>query len=161
MPYFKDNQGRSWEVAVNVTSIKRVRELLKVNLLEVVDGALLEQLYRDPILLCDVVYAICKPQADAANVSDSQFGEGLAGDAIEAASQALLDGIVGFFQNRRDRANLQQVLQTASRVMDRARDLVERRIASGALEQAAEQVLRNAIDSFGSSPESSELTQVH
>ena len=36
-----------------------------MNLLEAVEGKLLERLVADPVLLCDMIYALCKPQADA------------------------------------------------------------------------------------------------
>jgi len=47
------------------------------------------------------------------------------------------------------------VLETAWRVMDRARDLIEQRIASGELEKVAEQALANAGGSSGAAPASS------
>ena len=65
MRTFTDNTGRAWTIAINVDAIKRVKSVAKVDLLEAVEGKLLERLVGDPILLCDVVYALCKPQADA------------------------------------------------------------------------------------------------
>jgi len=91
MKTFTDNAGRTWTVAINVDAIKRVRDLLEVDLLEVLDGKLIEKLYRDPVLLCDVVYTACKPEADARSVTDEDFGRAMAGDAIEHAAKALLE----------------------------------------------------------------------
>ncbi len=96
MKTFTDNAGRTWTIAINVEAIKRVRGLLNVDLLEIVDGKLIERLIRDPVLLCDIVYAVCKPEADAKNVSDENFGRAMAGDAIEHATKALLEELVGF-----------------------------------------------------------------
>jgi hypothetical protein len=96
MKTFTDNAGRTWTVAINVDAIKRVKGLLDVNLLEIVEGTLIEKLIRDPVLLCDVIYAVCKPQADEQNISDEDFGRAMAGDAIEHATRALLDELVGF-----------------------------------------------------------------
>src|SRR5262245_66118902 len=93
---FNDNAGRTWTVAINVDAIKRVRGLLSVDLLEVVEGKLIETLIRDPILLCDVVYAVCKPEADAKHVSDEDFGRAMSGDAIDHATKALLEDLVDF-----------------------------------------------------------------
>ncbi|MCK4660506.1 MAG: hypothetical protein KAV82_13370 [Phycisphaerae bacterium] len=70
MKSFTDNAGRSSTIAINVDAIKRVRGLLDVDLLKIVEGTLIEKLIRDPVLLCDVVYAVCKPEADAKDVSD-------------------------------------------------------------------------------------------
>lgn len=97
MKHFKDNAGRSWAVAVNVNSIKRVKSIAQVNLLEAVEGELIAKLADDPILLCGVLWALVEPEATAAGVSDEQFGEGLAGDAIDLATAALLEEIVDFF----------------------------------------------------------------
>ena len=120
MKTFTDNAGRTWTIAINVDAIKRVKGLLDVNLLEVVEGTLIERLIRDPILLCDVVYVVCKPEADEKRVSDEDFGRAMAGDAIEHATKALLEELVGFSPSPRDRANLQRVLETTWRVMDKA-----------------------------------------
>jgi len=158
MKTFNDNAGRTWTIAINVDAIKRVRSLLDVDLLEIVEGKLIEKLIRDPVLLCDVVYAVCKPEADAKSVSDEEFGRAMAGDAIEHATKALLEDLVGFSPSPRDRANLQRVLATTWNVMDRARDLVEKRLESGELETVVERALASAGSSSGAAPESSAST---
>ena len=94
MKTFTDTAGRTWTVCVNVNAIKRVRSLLDVNLLEVLDDGckLLAQLHDDPILLVDVLYALCQPQAEAQGVTDIQFGQAMSGDALLQANRALLRG---------------------------------------------------------------------
>lgn len=169
MKAFKDNADRSWTVAINVAAIKRVRDLAGVDLMEVLDGSLIEKLIRDPILLCDVVYAVCKPEADERGISDEEFGHAMAGDAIEHATTALLEDLVSFCPSPRDRKNLGRVLEATQRVMDKARDMVESKLDSGELEKVAEEALTNARNanplhevlgnSSGSAPASSALTQ--
>lgn len=156
MQSFKDTGGRTWTVSVNVDSIRRVRALLTVDLLDVLGGKLVEKLIGDPILLVDVIYAICKPEADTLGITDEDFGRAMAGDAIDLATKVLLDEIVNFSPSPRDRANLKSVLATSYRLMDRARDLVEEKINSGTIEKAAESALVNAMSTFGEPPESSE-----
>ena len=158
MRSFKDNQGRQWSVEINVTAIKRVRGLTGEDLMQVIEGTLIEKLIRDPVLLCDVVYAICKPEADARSISDEEFGKAMAGDAIEAATTAVLEELVGFCPSPRDRANLGRVLQATRKVMDRARDLVEKKLDSGELDRLADRLLSGeatAGSSSTSAPESS------
>ena len=155
MKTFTDNAGRSWTIAINVDAVKRVRGLLDVNLLEIVDGTLIEKLIRDPVLLCDVIYAVCKPEADAKGISDEDFGRAMAGDAIEHATKALLEELVGFSPSPRDRANLKRVLETTWKMMDRARDLIEARLNSGELDKVVEQALATASSSSGDVPASS------
>ncbi|MEW6197753.1 MAG: hypothetical protein AB1601_03690 [Planctomycetota bacterium] len=159
MKTFTDNAGRTWTIAINVDVLKRVRGLVDVNLLDILDGKLIERLYRDPVLLCDVVYAVCKPEADAKSVSDEDFGRAMAGDAIEQATKALLEELVLFSPSPRDRANLQRVLETTWRVMDKARDLVEARLATVDAEQIVAQALVTSGTLSGSAPESPELTR--
>ena len=155
MKTFTDNAGRTWTVAINVDAIKRVRGLLSVDLLEILDGQLIERLYRDPVLLCDVVYAVCKPEADARNVTDEEFGRAMAGDAIEHATKALLEELVGFSPSPRDRANLQRILETTWNVMDRARDVIEAKLATVDTEALVAQALATSGSSSGAAPASS------
>ncbi len=152
MKTFTDNAGRTWTVAINVDVIKRVRGLLEVDLLSILDGKLVERLYRDPVLLCDVVYAVCKPEADAKEVSDEEFGRAMAGDAIEHATKALLEELVGFSPSPRDRANLQRVLETTWNVMDKARDVIEARLATVNTEEIVAQALATSGSSSGAVP---------
>jgi hypothetical protein len=98
---FADNKGRRWTVEVNVGTIRRVKALLGVNLLEAVTGELANRMGEDPALFGDVLFACIKPQADAAGVTDSEFGEGLSGDATEEASLAFLQAVVDFFPKGR------------------------------------------------------------
>lgn len=146
MKQFLDNAGRTWTIAINVDAIKRVKGVLGINLLEVVEGTLIEKLIRDPVLLCDIVYAVCKPEADERNVNDEDFGRAMASDAIEHATHALLDELVLFSPSPKDRANLQRILSTTWHMMDRARDLVEARLNSNELERTIEQALQNVND---------------
>jgi len=97
MHTFTDTQGRSWTVHVTVDTIKRVRALTGTDLLAVAGGDLLERLSTDPVLLADVLYAVVKPEADAKQVSDADFGRALAGDAISSATTAMLQDLVDFF----------------------------------------------------------------
>ena len=157
MRQFKDNAGRTWTVEINVAALKRVRGLTGVDLMQVIEGTLIEKLIRDPVLLCDVVYTVCKTEADTRTppVSDEEFGRAMAGDAIEAATSAVLEELVGFCPSPRDRANLGRVLQATTRVMERARDLVEQKLSSGELDRLADRLLETAGASSTSAPESS------
>lgn len=162
MQTFKDNTGRQWTIEINVSALKRVRGLTGTDLMQVMEGTggLIEKLIRDPVLLCDVVYALCKPQADAATpaVSDEEFGRAMAGDAIEAATTAVLEELVSFCPSPRDRANLGRVLAATRKVMDRARDLVEKKLDSGELDRLADRLLQSAGASFTTAPASSGST---
>ena len=81
MHSFTDTKGRAWNLAVTYASVRRARELVGVDLLKL-DDKLFEQL-GDPIKLVDILYVLCKPQAEALKVTDEEFGESLAGDVLE------------------------------------------------------------------------------
>ena len=168
MQTFKDNQDRSWEVALSVNAIKRVKGTLEIDLLEVIEGKLLERLAGDPVLLCDVVFVVCQPQADKLGISDEDFGRAMAGEAIDAATAALLEELVDFFPRPR-REVLRKVLDklkklegmtlaAATKVLDSedlenlmAAELEDNDLAAAIKKRLAE--LRSAGSSSTSSPE--------
>jgi hypothetical protein len=157
MKTFNDNAGRTWTVTVNVDAIKRVRGLLDVNLLEVVDGKLLERLVGDPVLLCDLVYALCKPEADARAVSDEDFGRAMAGDVIDGATTALLEELVSFFPSSRRRL-LAKALGKLKVLEAMALEIVEKRLDGPELEDRMRAALEESSGSSGTSPASSAST---
>ncbi|MEL6499732.1 MAG: hypothetical protein AAFZ67_11600 [Planctomycetota bacterium] len=131
MKTFTDNAGRDWVIEINVASLKRIKGLTGTDLIGLavsMDTSVAEKLASDPILLCDVLYAACKPQADERNISDEEFGRAMAGDAIESATVALLEDIVGFCPSPRDRAALGRVLTAMRDARDKARDLVDKNL---------------------------------
>lgn len=122
MKSFTDNTGRNWTLAVTVGTIKRVRALCNVDLANIItiepgknpQMDLLERLASDPVLLVDVLYAVCKEEADNRKVSDEEFGRSMAGDAIELATAALLDEIIDFFPEAKRRV-FQKILSVTRR----------------------------------------------
>ena len=91
MHTFNDTLGRTWTVTINVDAIRRVRSLLDINLLDAIEGKLLERLVTDPVLLCDILFALVQPEAQAKSVSDEDFGRALGGDVLDHATTALLE----------------------------------------------------------------------
>ena len=99
MNTFKDVNGKSWTVAVTVGSAMRVKEMCQIDLLKL-DESLYAEL-GDPYKLVGVLYALCMKQAESSSITPEQFGEGLCGDAIEHATDALLGAVADFFPSRR------------------------------------------------------------
>lgn len=127
MPTFSDTQGRAWCVTITVDTLRRVRTLTGTDLLGVLGGDLIERLASDPMLLADVLYAVVKPEADARGVDDADFGRALAGDAVTAATQALLEGLVAFFPTPRARL-LRQALAKLEAWQTAALNAAEQRL---------------------------------
>jgi hypothetical protein len=158
---FNDKAGRTWTVAINVDAIKRVKSLLGVNLLEAVEGKLIEQLVSDPVLLCDVLYVLCKPEADSKSISDEDFGRAMAGDAIDHGTTCLLEELVDFFPQAK-RQVLAKALAKLKAFQTKAVLAASKRLDDPALDRHLEQILSGdgppALtpgDSFGNSPASS------
>ena len=63
-------------MAINTTTLKRVRDRVGVNLLSIMDreAGLLERLSTDPILLADVLFVLVEDEAKAHGVTDEDFG---------------------------------------------------------------------------------------
>jgi hypothetical protein len=106
---FQDTQGRAWEVTVNYGAMRRVRDSLSVNLMELVGGPLLERVTADPVLLIDILYWVLKPQADERKITPDDFAEIFDGDSVYAASMALRESVINFFPKDKREAALRMV----------------------------------------------------
>ena len=134
MRTFNDNAGRTWTLAINVDAVRRVRSIVNVDLLKAVEGKLIEKLVGDPILLCDVIYVICKPEADQRSITDEDFGRSMAGDAIDHATTSLLEELVDFFPKSR-RALLTKALGKFRQLETKAIQLVDKQLDDPNLEE--------------------------
>jgi hypothetical protein len=147
MKTFADNAGRTWAIAVNVATVKRVKDLLQVNLLEIADpkGKLLEKVVEDPVLLCDILFCLVKPEADAKGISDEDFGRSLAGDVLGTATDALLGEIADFFPKGR-REIMQRILAKLTALQEKATGLALLKLDDPELDRQMEEELRAALD---------------
>jgi hypothetical protein len=146
MKQFADNAARTWGITVNVAAVKRLRDLLQVNLLEIADqkGKLLERLIEDPCLLCDVLYCLVKPEADTKEITDEQFGQALAGDALGAATDALLAEIADFFPKGR-REIMRRVIAKLTALQEKATSLALVKLDDPQLDKQLEEELQAAM----------------
>jgi hypothetical protein len=123
MKEFKDDQGRPWMVALTVAAADRVKGLVTIDVtddVEQADGRIERQRRTEPFDMIDagnisrtlevlrsqyhkigeILYAICRKQADDKKLSKEDFLEGLKGDALEAGVKALEAELVDFFPPR-------------------------------------------------------------
>jgi len=155
MKTFTDNAGRTWTISLTIDAAKRVRDLLKIDLLQPEEGdpPLLTRIGTDEILLCDVIYCLIKPQADQQNISDEQFGQALGGDAILSAQTAFYEELIDFFR-KRGRVDRAQAVAAQKKVIDLAILKVETTLSALDLEAVIEKTFG---ESSGNSPVSPEL----
>lgn len=156
MHSFVDNSRRTWEVAINVAAVKRIRGLLGIDLYALVDDGFksLSKLVSDPVTLADVLYCLCKDQADKQSISDEDFGRALAGDAITQAADAFVEELIDFFPDARARASLRKAIEAGKTVRDKVLNHAERILDSIDPEVEAQKW----ISSSGTLPESSVVT---
>jgi len=167
MQSFRDNRGRVWGLSVTVATMKRVRALCSVDLYKVIEiedtgeprSELLTKLYNDPILLVDVLYAVCKPEADKLGVSDIDFGEGMAGDAVDAAANALLDELVNFFPAVKKMA-LEKALQATRRFIAAKKQQLTALLTDPELDKRLDSELARLDASSSNTQASSESTPI-
>ena len=162
MKAFTDNLGRTWTLVVNVATVKRVRALCGVDLnasVEVEDGKpsahLLERLSTDPVLLVDVLYAVCKPECDQRGVTDEDFGAAMGGDAVESATGALLEETVDFFPEAK-RLAFRKILSASRRFGDEAKKRLAAMVSDSGFEDRLVSELERLTGLSASAPESAE-----
>lgn len=157
MKQFTDNKERSWTLSLNIASAKKVKDAVGFDLLSEDVGEMVGRLAVDPVMLCDVIYVMVSDQAERNSITDEDFGESMAGDAIGTATEALLDEIVDFFPPRKRvvlRMALDKMEEAEILLMSRAEDLIRNKTA----EEIVQEVLREAEDGGSSlkSPDRSE-----
>ena len=161
MRQFTDTKERVWDVELNVRQMKRVRDVLGIDLVNVIqagkDGAVatdtLDRVANDPILLVDILWVLCEGQAKAAGVTDDDFGSSLAGDSISDATRAFLDELVDFFPGAR-RLFLKKAVDLARKYETENLGLLEKALASPEFEER----LKTSLQPPAASRESAEST---
>ena len=134
MHTFSDTQGRPWTITLNVDAIRRVRSVLNINLLDAIEGKLLERLITDPVLLCDILFVVIQPQAITHGISDEDFGRSLGGDVLDVATTALLEELVDFFPSAK-RTVFRKALIKLKQLETLAIETATQRLESSELEE--------------------------
>ena len=101
MASFKDQNGKQWTIALDAPTIRAVRAECDGLDLADLEGKSFAKLVDDPCLLVDVLWILCRKQAETAKISDELFGASLVGDAIDAATNAMLESIADFFPHKK------------------------------------------------------------
>lgn len=137
MKTFKDRNGTTWIIEINVAQFKRVRDLAGVDLAPLgkmlVPGSngekTLSALIDDPVKLVDVLYVLCMDQAKRADISDEAFGRSFDGETLERATMAFLEELADFFPEPL-RSALGQIVARANAEAERVkRELSAEKIA--------------------------------
>lgn len=106
MKTFKDMAGGEWELSLNFAAVKRVKDLLGIDLLSIdkaTDGQqpLMTVLETDITKMVEVVIAILRPALKVKDMADSAFEELIDGDTLTQMHDAFWDEVLAFYQSLR------------------------------------------------------------
>jgi hypothetical protein len=103
---FADRHDRKWDTTLTLLAARRVdnsdfKEVFKgeLSILEPSRDAL-EALTTNVNLICAIVWAIVKPQADQAGVDEDSFVDGIDGRTLTELKEAFWGSLADFFQER-------------------------------------------------------------
>ena len=124
MRSWKNKDGAEWVIDITIGSVKRVRDLAKIDLLniDVEDEnkkTVMQRMASDVELLADVIWCLSAPQAEAKGITQEQFFHAMGGDATDAAIRAFYEELEAFFQSLR-RTHLAKALKTQLEIVDLA-----------------------------------------
>lgn len=100
MATFADSAGRVWEVTFTVSGIKRVRDMVNVNLAELHGNEFKNyvEVAGDPVKLAEVIFALAGKQHPG--VTLDEFMDALTGDTLYAAVEAFEKAFISFCPSR-------------------------------------------------------------
>ena len=158
MHNFTDNQHRTWQIALNVYEMKRIRAALGIDPVNVialdkqgeVKVDMIDRIANDPCLLVDILWTICESQAKEEGITDVEFGSSLAGESIEEATKAFLDELVDFFPGAK-RLFLKKAVELARKYADEMKATLEKALESPELEDKLKAAMTSSTNSPGSS----------
>lgn len=101
MRKFKDREGTEWELTIDMSSAMALKTEVGVDILEIAEGKDLVQLSGDLLVLGGALWTLVADQAKALNLDDKAFFRRLNGDALEAATEALVAECFDFFPSEK------------------------------------------------------------
>lgn len=152
MQSFTDSKGHLWRLSVNAWTVKQVKDRTQILLTTMVEEKcqLVAELYRDPILLADILWVLVEDQAKQDGVEIRQFVEALEGDSVGAARKALFEATFDFFDDQENRDGARAVLQKILGIAEKVREGA----MQATLSLDTDLLAKNILDSVSSLQES-------
>lgn len=162
MRKFTDLKDREWTIDLTVLSVRDVYTATDVLLtgLWADDGKLMAELSTNVLKLVDVLYVLCRKQAETAGVSEDEFAESLGGDSLGEAGEALVRATADFFTSPEQRAALHLAMDKMKEAGTAATTMATKIVGEADANQLAKSFLDSAMNSLESpastpTPESS------
>jgi hypothetical protein len=156
MAKFKTLDGKEWVVEVTYLTVKRVRDLCGVNVLDIcnLDKESLSGWVADDLKVLEVVCAVVRPQLAAVSMADDEFFAACDGQVLKDAVERLIDEVSDFFQE--PRKGLVKKVIAKLRETERKMEAQAEKAIDEALSQCDfEEALKTHGSSDSTSPESS------
>ena len=148
--------GHVWPLRVTPPLARRIRDEIGIDLYAVTAAPAANPFVRmadDPYLLSEVLWSICKPLAQQRAIDRDTFETAL-WESVDAASEALLAGVVASFPEKKREA-LQKLLvaQTAAmnRVIERLGPKMDE-LLDAAIDELVESAVRKSPSTRTNSP---------
>ncbi len=121
MSKFVDCLAREWDLNLTVGSLADVRKQTSHDLGRSMrdEQGLMELLFSDPQALVEVLWVLCREQAEP-DITPESFARGFNGATIEKAAEALLAAVADFFPRSRVGRALRERLPALLTQMDEA-----------------------------------------
>lgn len=132
----------AFTLAINVAAMKRVRAALGFDLAQAMNPLGFSALLADLPQFVDVLYVLVREQCQAADLTDEQFGELMAGEALHGAITAFEDQIVSFCPSPTQRRVYEAWRDRARERLDEAATQATSPEAMAALDQTLNDLLR-------------------
>lgn len=98
VPSFTDARGRRWPLVLTYGLAQRIHKSLELDLANAHTGEALTKLGQSDELFVATLFALVEDEAGRQEVSPQEFAEGLNGEVLEAAGQALEQMLVLFIR---------------------------------------------------------------
>lgn len=143
MASFNDNSGKEWEVRLDAPTIMRIRGECDPRFMLEGDGEdnTYQRLQTDPVLLCRVIFHACHKQRGERQISEETFYFDVIGDAIDAATDALLKAMQSFTPRR-----MRELLGAFAAKQTRIRQLVTEKALARLNDPGLEEALVAMVD---------------
>lgn len=142
-PTFTDLSGRVWPLTLNFGLAQDIRKSFPgVDFLNAHNGQAFQVLGSDDEVLVGVLWMLCEQQATAQQITPEAFAAGLAGDALEAAEEALERCVILFTRPAR-RPVLEVLLGKARETSAKAMTLTTQKVSGEKVDRLQAQMLED------------------
>ncbi len=144
---FVDMLGREWKLVLNYGIAAEIKRDLEVDFANAHDGRVMVAISDDMQKLVEVLYSICQAQAEKQAITPRSFAEGLGGQQMMNAWEALADCLVNFTLPIR-RAPLLAIIEQIRTTQRRESELLTAKVNSPIVQNLIEKKVTQAGELF-------------